>query len=501
MKTAVNTMSAAKLQTDLLVIGVFSKEKLSPEILRFEPALGDLYGKLLQKERFKGDFSESFSSYLLESRKTQEVLFFGLGARKDYTVLKARKAFGAVIRLLQRQKSGRIRLALESFTAGEVKLTDAAGICTELAALVSYDFDKYKTKRAKTAAKSPAVLEVLLSRQTFEAGVRKVMARAGVIAEATIFARNLVNEPANVLNATELARRARRMAQETGLGFKVYGKAELQKMKMGGILGVNQGSLTPPALIQMEHGRKYQKKGTICLVGKGVTFDTGGLSIKPAKGMEKMKYDMAGSAAVIGAMKAIGELKLPVHVISLTPAVENNVNNDPMRPGDIIRMYNGKTVEVLNTDAEGRLILADALAYTEKFSPKAVVNLATLTGMCLFTFGGEAVAIMGNDDRLLQKIKQSGETVGERCWELPMWEEYGKQIQGTQSDLKNIGGPYAGTITAAKFLQEFVPSKTAWVHMDIAGAAWAETARYDAPVGATGVGVRLLTEFVSKNAG
>lgn len=494
MRTTAVFTATAKTQTDLLVVGVFAKDKPGPETLKFEPSLDALFRKVKQQERFGGKLGESFSSYLLDSKKAHEVVFVGLGERKSYSLIRARKAFGQVTRLIQRHKVAKARIVLESFTGSGVKLQEAASVSAEINKLVAYDFNKYKAK----AKKQSLNVELLLSRQSFGSSVKEAISRAEKIAEATLFARDLVNEPANVLNATELTRRARKMAQETGLGFKVYGPAELKKMKMGGILAVNQGSLTPPALIQMEHGKRYQSKGTICLVGKGVTFDTGGLSIKPAKGMEKMKYDMAGSAAVIGAMKAIGSLKLPVHVISLTPAVENNVNNDPIRPGDIIKMYNGKTVEVLNTDAEGRLILADALAFSAKFSPKAIVDLATLTGMCLYTFGGEAIGVMGNNSGLMGKIKLAGETVGERCWELPMWEEYGKQIKGTQSDLKNIGGMYGGTITAAKFLEEFVPAKTPWVHMDIAGAAWAEAARYDAPVGATGVGVRLLTEFVSK---
>jgi leucyl aminopeptidase len=266
---------------------------------------------------------------------------------------------------------------------------------------------------------------------------------------------------------------------------------------MGGILGVNQGSKTPPALILLEYGNRFKSKGTVCLVGKGVTFDTGGISIKPAKDMEKMKYDMAGAAAVIAAMGVIADLKLAVHAVGITPAVENMVAENPQRPGDIIHMYNGKSVEVLNTDAEGRLILGDALAYAEKYKPKVIIDLATLTGMCAYTFGDKAIGLMGTDEKLLSRVKKAGEATGERCWELPLWDDYREQIKGHHSDLYNIGGPYAGTITAAMFLKEFVPAKTPWAHLDIAGTAWCDNSRYDCTKGATGVGVRLLANLLS----
>ena len=227
-----------------------------------------------------------------------------------------------------------------------------------------------------------------------------------------------------------------------------------------------------------------------------MTFDTGGISIKPSADMEKMKYDKAGACTVIATMGVISDLKLPLHVVGLAPAVENMPSENPQRPGDIIRMHNGKTVEVLNTDAEGRLILGDALAYSAKYKPKAIIDLATLTGMCAYTFGDKAIGLLGNDRKLLGRIKEAGEATDERCWELPLWDDYGETIKGHHSDLYNIGGKYAGTITAAMFLKEFVPEKTPWAHLDIAGTAWADSPRSDCPKGATGVGVRLLANLL-----
>ncbi len=347
-------------------------------------------------------------------------------------------------------------------------------------------------------------MELLFSKGGSETVLQKSVDWAGLVAQGTLMARNLINEPGNILTAAKMVQTAEALAEKKAVTVKVLEQKELEELKMGGILGVNQGSLNPPALIILEYGSRYKKDGTVCLVGKGVTFDTGGISIKPAKDMEKMKYDMSGSAAVLSTMSALAEAKLPVHVVGLMPMVENNVNNNPMRPGDIIRMYNGKTVEVLNTDAEGRLILADALAYSERYQPKVIIDLATLTGMCAATFGDKAIGMLGNDEKMLARVKKAGETAGQRCWELPLWDEYGEQIKGHHSDLYNIGGEYEqcdpvrlGTITAAKFLQEFVPAKTPWVHLDIAGTAWADAPRFDCVKGATGVGVKLLMQFLS----
>ncbi|MBI4711154.1 MAG: leucyl aminopeptidase family protein [Candidatus Omnitrophica bacterium] len=290
---------------------------------------------------------------------------------------------------------------------------------------------------------------------------------------------------------------AKKIAAEKKLECKVLGLAELKKLGMNGILAVNQGSVTPPALIIMEYGKEYKEQGTICLVGKGVTFDTGGISIKPSKGMEEMKYDKSGAIAVIATMGLVADLKLPLHIVGLAPCAENNVAADPQRPGDIIRMYNGKTVEVMNTDAEGRLILADALSYCAEFKPVAIIDAATLTGMCHHTFGDKTCGILGTDQKLIDAIQKAGEKVGERCWQLPLWEEYGECIKSHHSDLQNTGDGYAGTITATMFLKEFVPEKTPWVHLDIAGTAWCTANRFDCPKGANGFGVRLFAEVLS----
>lgn len=495
------SVSANRKPADLFIAGCFEDEPVSKELLRLEPSLQEIVKSAKEKNRISGKFGEIFSTYHSGFKEAPEIILFGLGKRKNHQKRCMRKTAGMLYQQAQKLKAVRVRILLDSFTSPEVRLQEAAGIVSEISSMAAYAFDRYKTKTAENKDKKNPEVEILILQKTAEAGAEKASTYALAVAEGVNFARDLINEPGNIMHPQQLALEAKKMAARKKIHCEILDLAELKRLKMNGILAVNQGSCIPPALIILEHGKSHKSKGTVCLVGKGVTFDTGGISIKPSKDMEKMKYDMSGAAAVIGAMSAIADLKLPIHVVGLAPAVENNVAEDPQRPGDIIRMYNGKTVEVLNTDAEGRLILGDALAYSEKYKPKAIIDLATLTGMCAYTFGNKAIAVLGNDNKLLDRVKKAGEETGERCWELPLWDDYAESIKGHHSDLYNIGGPYGGTITAAMFLKEFVPEKTAWAHLDIAGTAWADSARYDCPKGATGVGVRLLVRMLSQWSG
>ena len=338
-------------------------------------------------------------------------------------------------------------------------------------------------------------IALLYSKKSQKNSLEKALRCARIVADAVNFTRHLINEPANVMPPRQLAAQAREIARQGKFRCQILGPAEIKKHKMGGIIAVSQGSHEPPQLIILEYGTAHKKAGTICLVGKGVTFDTGGISIKPSRDMEKMKYDMSGAAAVIGILKAASRLKLPLHIIGIAPCVENMPGGGAQRPGDIIKMYNGKSVEVINTDAEGRLILADALAYAERFKPKALIDMATLTGACAVTFADKAIGLMGNDHALIERIRKAGETTGERCWELPLWDEYFEIIKGHHSDIMNAGSGYGGTITAAMFLKEFVTSKS-WAHLDIAGTAWVDSNKPYNTRGATGVGVRIILEFL-----
>lgn len=500
MKTVLSLAAQKRTAADLFIAGFFEKGKLIHEWSSLEPEFANAAKSVLGKgDRFQGKFGQVFSSYETSFREAPEAVLLGLGQAKNYKPACFRKTVGRIIGLARERKARRVRVLLDSFAGGSVKLAEAAHIAAEISQLASYEFDRYKSKKNENGkAYQLEVLELLLAKKGQEELLEKRIERARAVAEGTLLARDLINEPANIMNARRLAQAARELARKKNLTCRILEEEELKRLKMGGILAVNQGSETPPALIVLEHGSRFKNKGTVCLVGKGVTFDTGGISIKPAKDMEKMKYDMSGAAAVIATMGVAADLKLPLHVVGLAPCVENMVAANPQRPGDIIRMYNGKTVEVLNTDAEGRLILADALAYCAKYKPKAILDTATLTGMCAYTFGDKAIGLMGNNQKLLDRVKRAGEETGERCWELPLWDDYRDQIKGHHSDLYNIGGPYGGTITAAMFLKEFVPEKTPWAHLDIAGTAWTDSARYDGPKGATGVGVRLFTQLLSE---
>lgn len=498
MKVELVSISRKRGAAELLIAGCFEGEHSIKPLFSLEPAFASSFQLAVKNKRFSGKNDESLNSLNSQYKEAPEIIVVGLGSRAKFDRSALYRNAAKLIKAVSARKAGRVRVLFDTFLGGKIHSTLAAEVFTEALILADYDFDHYKTKKLKEDGKSekPKAFEILFSKSGDEKSLRKGMNWAQVVASGTLDARNLINEPGNIINPTSLAQEAQRLAREKKFRCQVLGSGDLKRMKMGGILGVNQGSKTPPRLIVMEHGATYKNRGTVCLVGKGVTFDTGGISIKPAGDMEKMKYDKAGACTVIATMGVVAELRLPLHVIGLAPAVENMPSENPQRPGDIIRMYSGKTVEVINTDAEGRLILGDALAYAEKFKPKAIIDLATLTGMCAYTFGDHAIGLMGTDRRLLDRIKKAGEETGERLWELPLWEEYGESIKGHHSDLLNVGGKYAGTITAAMFLKEFVPEKTPWAHLDIAGTAWCDSPRPDCPKGATGVGVRLLAALL-----
>jgi leucyl aminopeptidase len=357
--------------------------------------------------------------------------------------------------------------------------------------LSDYRFVKYKSKTPPASK----VAKVEIASSLPAKAMRAAVTEAETISAGVVFARDLANEPANVMTPPKLAQAAKEMAAKNGLTCRVLGKEEIRRLKMGGMLGVSQGSTHPPQFIILENRVKSSSK-PIVLVGKGVTFDTGGISIKPSGDMDKMKFDMSGAAAVIGAMKVIGNLKLPVKVVGLAPVVENMPGSTAQRPGDIIRCLNGKTVEVLNTDAEGRLILADALAYAERYQPRAIIDIATLTGACAAAFADITSGVMGTDPALIRRIIEAGERTGERCWELPLWDEYYELIRATYADIQNISRKNAGTITAGMFLKEFAGHTKSWAHLDVAGTAWADSPKPLSAIGSTGVGVRLFVQII-----
>jgi leucyl aminopeptidase len=427
----------------------------------------------------------------IEGLAAQAVLLLGVGKRANAGPDACRRAIGRVAGQLAKRK--RIATTLPQI-AGRA-FEDAVQATVEGLLLGSYRFDRYKS-----SSERPLIEEVVvLGGQRADARrARSALERGRVVAESQAWARDLVNTPAIDLPPAQLAKEAEAMAKQVGLVSKVWNEAELKKGGFGGILGVGQGSVNPPRLIELRY-EGGGRQAPIALTGKGIAFDSGGLSIKDATGMETMKCDMSGAASILATLRAIAILKARVNVVAAIPSSENMPSGSAIRPGDVLRHRNGKTSEVLNTDAEGRLVLADALAYLAESKPKAIIDTATLTGACMVALGEELWGAMGNDKRLVKEVLWAGEAAGEPGWELPLYEPYRKLIDSEVADIKNVGKRWGGAITAGLFLREFVGG-VPWVHVDIAGPAFAERAGDYWPKGATGVPVRMLVRYLLSQA-
>jgi leucyl aminopeptidase len=431
------------------------------------------------------------------------LLLVGIGPSQDITLERLRKA-AAVAAKNARALGARTVAIAEPDTAylapasrlkGDAVWEDIGSALTEGILLGLYRYDRYKTAKADNGGKLSRAVIVSRSRIRL-ADLKRGAARGRIVSEAVTLARDLSNAPGNEIYPETLARRAREMGRRTGVRVTVLDLPRIRALKMGGLLGVSAGSARPPRFIIMEHNRS-RTGGTVVLVGKGVTFDSGGISIKPSAGMAEMRMDMAGAAAVIAAMQAIALLKLPVHVVGLVPAAENLPGGTALKPGDILTHLNGMTSEVDNTDAEGRLILADAIAYAKKYSPEVVIDLATLTGACVVALGHVAAGMMGTSDAHMTRLKHAAERTHELVWQLPLFEEYERLIRSDVADVRNVGGRWAGAITGALFLKKFAGAMP-WVHLDIAGPAMIEDASDYVPRGGSGFGVRLLTEYLTR---
>jgi len=421
------------------------------------------------------------------------VTFVGVGDEKKLTHAKLRKALHRVMQQATKNREYQIALGVPVSVHG---LSDAESRLFALseASIADYTFDHFKSK--KNEFEKIDGLHILPLAGETEKELEERLARVRLLRTSKQLARDLGNRPANDLNPEAFASAAKEMGEEvSGLRVTVLGMKELQKEKMGGVLGVSRGSAEEPRVIVIEHRPKKPKKSVV-LIGKGVTFDSGGISIKPAAGMGWMKYDMCGAATVMGIMRAVADLDLPIKVVGVMPAVENLPSGTATKPGDILTMASGKTVEVDNTDAEGRLILADALHYSARFNPDIVIDFATLTGACVVALGHEAAGIMGNDQELLETLRKLGDEVGERVWPLPLYEEYLSYLKSDWADLKNAGDRWGGVVTAGTFLEQFVPEKVSWAHIDVAGVAYNEKEHNGLPKGASGFGVTLTVAFL-----
>lgn len=414
----------------------------------------------------------------------------GLGKRSEWSPFRALEAVASATRRAGALGVKRLAFALPAGAARDPACLEGAA---QGAVLGAWRYDRFKEPKPDTAA---PVAEVALTTEEGGAGLRKSCESGRVVAECQAFVRDLASLPANLKTPSHVADAARAMARKAGLRSEVLGPKEMRALGMEAILGVARGSAEPPAFVILEYKpRSAGSKPPVVLVGKGITFDSGGISLKPAENMHHMKDDMTGGAIVLAALRACAELKLPVHVVGLAPFSENMPGGRAQKPGDIVRAMNGKTIEVLNTDAEGRLVLADALAYAERYKPAALVDLATLTGAASVALGRFAIGAMGTDQRLIDRLKAAGEATGERVWQLPLWDDHLELMRGEAADLKNTGGREAGTITAAAFLREFA-RHSPWCHLDIAAGAWASDEKPWRPKGPTGNGLRLVVQFL-----
>jgi leucyl aminopeptidase len=483
-------------QTSLLVMGVFEGEHDFSQSRELDPAVFASIKETLENKEFWGTFGSTVLVYTLGKGPMKKIMLLGLGKREKFTDEAARVCSGKAAQ--KAKELGVKEFSILQFPNLDEGLVEAMA---EGAALALYSFDRYK---APDSTKDPPskVEQVTILINSDSPKFQSIAERAGLVVEAVNFCRDIGNMPPNDCSPAQLASVAISLAQEYGMKSRVIDRYELENMGMGGIVAVGKGSNNPPKLIILEYAGAPADQKPYLLVGKAVTFDTGGISIKPGEKMDEMKFDKCGGCTVLAVMRAAASLKLAVNIVAMVPAVENMPSSTSYRPGDIIKMYNGKTVEVLNTDAEGRMILADALAFgIATYSPKAVIDLATLTGAAIIALGSNVAALVGTNKQLTDRLRKLSDKTGEKMWELPLYEEFHDQIKSNFADIKNIGGRPGGAITAAAFLSNFV-NGVPWTHVDIAGTAWTQDGTFERsynPKGATGFGVRTLVRFLMED--
>ena len=454
-----------------------------------DQALGGLINQLIAEGEIKGKLNEMTLIHSMGRIAPARVVVAGLGKEGELSLSRIRGVSAEACRLLRKVGAKQVGTIAHGAGLGGIDAEKSAQAITEGAILGLYTFRKHQTKEPEERG-----IEELLIVERDEQKLPELeqgCARGKIMAEATNLARDMANEPANYMTPTDMAEMARKVADEWSLECQVLEREDMERLGMGALLGVARGSRQPPKLIVLSYKGGDPSKSTLGFVGKGVTFDSGGISIKPSEGMGDMKGDMAGGAAVIAAMRAIGELKPKINVTALIPATENLPDGAALKPGDIVRASNGRTIEIVNTDAEGRLILADALSYARKLGLSPLVDVATLTGACHIALGDLCTGAFANNQDIVERVIKAGEEAGECIWQMPMYDEYKEQNKSDVADIKNTGGRWGGAITGAQFLAEFI-EETHWVHLDIAGTSRTEKDRNHLVKGATGVAVRTL---------
>ncbi len=490
----------SKIRTSCLVLGIYAQRKLGQMAKEADQLSGGRLSALL-KESNLNKAGDTLLLHDLPGVAAKKLLMVCLGEKKEYSATAYQTAIAAAVGAMQTQRGSDLTLALHLETCADQPPVQMAREAIVACANTLYRFDQLKSVETlkKQGANQPLKrIQLLASDKTIEAALSQGMEQGMAIAKGMQQVKDLANLPGNLCTPSHLAEQAKALSKEyASIQTQVLEEKEMAKLGMGALLSVSRGSRQPAKLIVMEHRGTQVAKDTppIILVGKGLTFDAGGISLKPAAGMDEMKYDMCGGASVIGALRAVAELNLPIRLIGLVPSSENLPDGEANKPGDIVTSLSGQTIEVLNTDAEGRLILCDALTYAERFKPALVIDIATLTGACIIALGDKASGLLANDQTLADELLAAGQTSHDRAWQLPLWPEYQKQLESPFADMANIGGKGAGTITAACFLSRFT-EKYPWAHLDIAGTAW----RSGDNKGATGRPLPLLMQFLLHRA-
>ncbi|MEY6433263.1 leucyl aminopeptidase [Thioalkalicoccus limnaeus] len=498
MEYRVKTGVLTELRTACLVIGVFEQNRLSAPAELVDEASGGRLLEILRRGDLSGDLGDSLLLYDLPGLASDRVLVVGCGKRKEFDRTKYRQVVTAAAQALNRQRSTDALSTLsELIPPGMGRYRTVRDAVTATAAAV-YRYDR--TKEDKKAPKHPLKrLDIWVGPDGDPEEARLAVRHGEAIARGTAWARELGNLPGNLCTPTYLAEQARWLeadAQTERLRVEVLEEADMEALGMGALLSVSRGSRQPAKLILMHYRGGGDDQSPVVFVGKGLTFDTGGISLKPAADMDEMKFDMCGAAGVFGAVRAAVDLGLPLNLIGVVPASENLPDGAANKPGDVVTSLSGQTIEILNTDAEGRLILCDALTYCERFNPDLVIDLATLTGACVVALGKHPAGLFTSDDRLADEILRAGEASGDRAWRLPLWDDYQTQIDSNFADMANVGGRDGGAITAACFLSRYT-KKYRWAHLDIAGIAWLSGKEK----GATGRPVALLAEILLRRSG
>ena len=485
MKTIISTKPLANLDTPLLALlaAQGSVPKLEANLER-AIASGDYNGK------------KDETLLIYGAGKTERILLVGVGKANEITRSAVRRAAAVAAKRARGLGTKTFSLAVAKEARGSLGAAELAQVLIEGTAQGGWQFTELKKQPEDPKPEIESVELVIDAADKEEAEAGRRIGDA--IAAGYLYTRNLQMQPGNVCTPSYLAEEARKLAAVHGFKATILDKAQIKKEGMGALLAVAQGSAEEPRFIVLEYGGG--SGAPVALIGKGVTFDSGGISIKPAANMEDMKFDKSGATAVLGAFEVLGRLKPKINVVGLIPATENLPSGTAMKPGDVVKSHLGKTIEIINTDAEGRLILCDALSYARRFKPVAAIDAATLTGAVVIALGHHAIGMLGNDEPLLAEVREAGERAGERCWPLPLWDDYRELLKSDVADVKNSGGRAAGTIAGAWFLREFVDSFP-WVHLDIAGTAYLEGEGADHAKGPTAVCVRLFTEFLLKRAG